>query len=229
MRLVFLSHVSNSSGGAQQCLLNLLKGIKQKHPDWQIYIVFPNQGELIDACSPYMEGYMLLRMKWWVAEGDNVLTLRKKLIYIRKLLKYSMKLASFLRRVKPDYGITNTMMLPYLAFACKMAGVKHCWFIHEIPDLTWSNFTPVFKYRFLFKIVDYLSAKILVTSECTRLHYQEMMAKGKISVITQAVELPLESGADIHTDSHTRYSILLVGAFDSNKGQMELAGCKADY
>lgn len=46
--------------------------------------------------------------------------------------------------------------------------------------------------------------------------------KRKISSITQAVELPMTVGVDVKCDRHTRYTILLVGAFDSNKGQMEL-------
>lgn len=48
------------------------------------------------------------------------------------------------------------------------------------------------------------------------------MTSAKISSITQAVELPMTVGVDVKCDRHTRYTILLVGAFDSNKGQMEL-------
>ena len=34
MKLVFLSHVSDCAGGAQRCLLDLLRGLKRIHPDW---------------------------------------------------------------------------------------------------------------------------------------------------------------------------------------------------
>lgn len=221
MKLVFLSHISDCSGGAQRCLLDLLKGIKQEHPDWRIYMVFPNQGDLIDACSPYMDGYTLLRMKWWLVD-DACMTLGKRLVAIRKLLKYSIKLTAYLRKIKPDYGMTNTIMLPHLAFACKILGIKHCWFIHEIPDLTWSNFTPVINYKLLFKLIDKLSTKIVVTSQCTKLHYQKVMTKDKVSLITQAVDLPLVSDVSLSYGTHARYSILLVGVFDANKGQLEL-------
>ena len=56
MKLVFLSHVSDCAGGAQRCLLDLLRGLKHIHPDWQLYMVLPGPGDLLDACSPYMDG-----------------------------------------------------------------------------------------------------------------------------------------------------------------------------
>lgn len=49
MKLVFLSHVSDCAGGAQRCLLDLLRGLKHIHPDWQLYMVLPGPGDLLDA------------------------------------------------------------------------------------------------------------------------------------------------------------------------------------
>ena len=88
--------------------------------------------------------------------------------------------------------------------------------------MTWLNLNPIFEFRFIFRAIDKLSNKILVTSRYAEFHYQKVMTSAKISSITQAVELPITVGVDVKCDRHTRYTILLVGAFDSNKGQMEL-------
>ena len=104
MKLVFLSHVSDCAGGAQRCLLDLLRGLKRIHPDWQLYMVLPGPGDLLDACSPYLDGYRFLQMEWWLVGKDMDIGTREKLSYIRKLLKYSIKLTRYLRRIKPDYG-----------------------------------------------------------------------------------------------------------------------------
>lgn len=42
--------------------------------------------------------------------------------------------------------MTNTVVFPHLAISCKMLGIKHCWFIHEIPDVTWLNLNPVLNF-----------------------------------------------------------------------------------
>lgn len=222
MKLVFLSHESNCTGGAQKCLLDLLKGIKYNHPEWQIYMVFPGQGDLIDACSDYINGYKILRMRWWLIGESERITMCDKLVYIRRLFKYSIKLVRYLKQIKPDYGITNTIVLPHLAVACKLLKIRHCWFIHEIPSATWTNNRFIFKSQSIFKLINKLSAKVLVTSEYAKLYYQNAMTSDKVHSITQAVELQPVSGINKNRNLHDWYTLLLMGAFDSNKGQMEL-------
>lgn len=222
MRLVFLSHSSDCTGGAQRCLLDLLRGIKQNHPEWEIYMIFPGQGDLVDACSSYINGYHILRMQWWLVGGNKRSTLNDKFVYIRKLLKYSIRLTRYLKQIRPDYGITNTIVIPHLAVACNLLKISHCWFIHEIPNATWQDNGFIFKSQSVFKWVDKLSDKILVTSEYAKRYYQKIMSNGKLHAITQAVELQPVSGVNKDRSLHAQYTILLMGAFDSNKGQMEL-------
>lgn len=222
MKLVFLSHSSDCTGGAQRCLLDLLKGIKQNHPECEVYMIFPGQGDLVDACSGYINGYHILRMKWWLVGGNSRSTISDKFVYLRKLLKYSIKLTHYLKQINPDYGITNTIVLPHLAVACKLLNIKHCWFIHEIPDATWQDNGFIFKSQSVFKWVGKLSAKVLVTSEYAKRYYQKIMPDGKVHAITQAVELQPVPEVNKDRSLHDRYTLLLMGAFDSNKGQMEL-------
>lgn len=222
MKLVFLSHESSCTGGAQKCLLDLLKGIKGKYPDWHIYMVFPNQGDFIDTCSCYLDGYKILRMKWWLHSGNRPITIRKRFSYICKLLKSSIKLLCYLQQVKPDYGITNTIVIPHLAISSKLLGIKHCWFIHEFPNSTWDDNHFILKSQTVFRLVDKLSAKVLVPSEYAKCYYQNSIKNDKLNVIIQAVELLSIPNLNQKREIHERYTILLVGAFDSNKGQMEL-------
>lgn len=222
MKLLFLSHDSGCTGGAQKCLLDLLKGIKRNYPGCQIYMIFPMQGDFIEACSPYLDGFRIIRMKWWLIGGNHSIAIKKKISYSYKLLRNSIKLVRYLHEIKPDYGITNTIVIPHLAISCKLLGIKHYWFIHEIPDTTWRDNRFLFKTQAIFRLVDKLSIKVLVPSEYAGRFYQDVIAKDKIRVMTQAVELSFVVNANQDVVRHEHYTILLVGAFDSNKGQIEL-------
>lgn len=222
MRLVFLSHDSSCTGGAQRCLLDLLKGIKRNYPDWQLYMVFPAQGDFVDVCSRYLDGYKILRLKWWLVDGKCLITKRKKLSYIYKLLRSSFKLFRYLQQIKPDCGITNTIVVPHMALSSRLLGIKHYWFIHEIPDVTWGDKCFIFKSQLVFKLVDRFSTKVLIPSEYAKQYYQNVISRDKLNTITQAVELSSDVNVNQYRESCERYTILLVGAFDSNKGQMEL-------
>lgn len=224
MKLVFISHDDKCTGGAQMCLLSLLKGIRQSHPDWEIYMIFPGNGDFLKACSPYLTGYKLVEMKWWLVKAGEYTKLKDKIIYVYELMMRSFKIMRYLRRIKPDYGVTNTIALPHLAIACRLLNIKHSWFIHEIPNDTWNELHFVFPYRFVLKCIDKLSGKVLVTSEYAQCYYRTHLTASKVCVVIQAVEL---DHADVNAPGRVRkvperYNLLLVGTFDSNKGQSEL-------
>ena len=52
MRILFFSHGKRANGGAERCLLDLIKGIKQLHESWEIYVVFPAKDELCEMAAP---------------------------------------------------------------------------------------------------------------------------------------------------------------------------------
>ncbi|WP_291594816.1 glycosyltransferase family 4 protein [Bacteroides sp.] len=217
MRLVFLSHDSNHNGGAQKCLVDLFKGLKRRYSHCEIYVIFPSEGELIDTCMPYIDGYKIISMPWWLLNNDRVVSPRKKISFVFKVIKKAIKIRSYLRLVKPDYGITNTIVLPYLALACKIMSIKHLWFIHEIPA-TWNDRRFIFSIETVYKWVNKLSSRIIVPSEFAKAFYAKVVTTSKIVVVNQAVDAICTSERKVHE----RYTILLVGTFDSNKGQLEL-------
>lgn len=66
MKILFFSHGKRANGGAERCLLDLIKGIKQAHESWEIYVVFPGQDELWEMSRPYLSGYAFIRQPWWL-------------------------------------------------------------------------------------------------------------------------------------------------------------------
>lgn len=221
MTLVFLSHDSSCIGGAQKCLLDLIKGIKQIHPNWEIYLISPGQGDLVEACQPYINGYLIVRMKWWLMEQKKVHSVKKMISYGIHSIKPILRIRRFLQKKQVDYAISNTLVLPHLALACQWTGISHTWFVHEIPDLTWHNMALLTGTRKTLKLVNQLSEHVLVPSDYAYRYYQTYLTPSKLHVIVQAVELPLSNEAT-PLSNNDNYSVLLVGAFDSNKGQLEL-------
>lgn len=219
MRLIFLSHDSNHNGGAQKCLVDLFKGLKHKYPSCEIYVIFPSNGELIDTCLPYIDGYKVIAMRWWLLNDNKSVSFRKKISFAFKAIKKAIKISNYLRLIKPDYAITNTIVLPYLALSCRLLSINHIWFIHEIP-LTWHDRRFIFATETVYKWIDCLSTKIITPSKYAKAFYLKVISSHKISVINQAVDIDVVSS--FCRKDHDRYNVLLVGTFDSNKGQLEL-------
>lgn len=222
MKLVFLSHDSSCTGGAQKCLLDLIKGIRQIHPDWQIYLIFPSQGDFVEACQTYIDGYLIVKMQWWLMEQEKTNSIKKNISYWTHSLKPILKIKRFLKRIQPNQTISNTLVLPHLAIASRWMGISHTWFLHEIPE-TWHNIALLAGTKQTLKLVNLLSDYVLVPSDYAYRYYQTYLNKSKMHVILQAVEPPPSTSHDTASFSRpSNYSVLLVGAFDTNKGQLEL-------
>ena len=61
MKILFFSHGKRANGGAERCLLDLVKGLKQARESWEIYVVFPAKDELWEMTRPYLSGYAFIR------------------------------------------------------------------------------------------------------------------------------------------------------------------------
>lgn len=223
MKLIFVSHSSYLQGGAQACLLDLVKGIRKSHPQFQLFLVFPEDGVLIDSFSPYIDGYTVIKQPWWMVSPKQK-SVFKSLKRMCKIWRYARQTLLYFKRVDPDVVITNTIASPVAACACKMGCYKHLWFIHEVP-VDSGIYSFLYPESRLVRWVEKLSNKILVVSDYTFNHYKALISdSAKIQKIHVAVELNNEPHLNVRNKC---YTLLLVGSFDENKGQLEaVAACK---
>lgn len=219
MKIVFLSHDGNCTGGAQKCLVSLLKGLTMAHDDIEIHLILPKQGgDMERLCSPYVKSCYKANLKWWVAPGES--SRKGQVTFMLKAYVRAIRISLLLLRIKPDKCITNTIAIPDLALAAKLLHIPHFWFIHEIPELSW-RMKFIFGYGHTYSIIDRLSDRILMPSAFTRDFYSSNgISAGKIHVIVQAVEIDTQKA--VPTKRDPRYTILLIGTFDAGKSQMDL-------
>ena len=97
MKIVFISHLAHSQGGAQGVLVDLIKGLKQYYPEYQIYIIFPKKGDLIDICSPYINGYKIIKQPWWIIPGKKY-KCHTAIGRFFRIVKYAIKTLQYLRK-----------------------------------------------------------------------------------------------------------------------------------
>ncbi|WP_291538409.1 glycosyltransferase [Bacteroides sp.] len=220
MNIVFSSHIENSQGGAQRCLLDLIKGIKDKYPQCNIYVIFPAEGDFIELLEPYISGYTIIKQPWWLVTS----TPKKRIELFLRILKYSRKTLAYLKRIHPDIVVTNTITSPVVAIASKLGGYKHLWFIHEMPIHT-GFYTFVLKEKIIMHLVDKTAYRILVVSDSAKNYYRRFITrKNRIQKIEVTVGINLNQ---FRKEKNPYLTMLFVGNFDTNKNQEEaINACK---
>ena len=129
MKILFASHSSYTQGGAQGVLFDLVKGLKQFFPNYQIYVIFPEKGALIDVFLPYINGYAVVKQPGWMVE-PNRKSFYKSLWSITRFMRYAWKALNYMNQIKPDVVMTNTIFSPVAALASKWGKFyirRTCW------------------------------------------------------------------------------------------------------
>ena len=135
MKILFFSHGKRANGGAERCLLDLVKGFEASsrivgNLMWSL----PAKDELWEMTRPYLSGYAFIRQPWWLVRPKKR-NWRKRLLFNLKKNPAICKTRDYIREIKPDITITNTLATPIGAIASHAENIPHDWFIHEIPEL----------------------------------------------------------------------------------------------
>ena len=214
MKILFFSHGKRANGGAERCLLDLVKGLKQARESWEIYVVFPAKDELWEMTRPYLSGYAFIRQPWWLVRPKKR-NWRKRLLFNLKKHSAIRKTRDYIREIKPDITITNTLATPIGAIASQAENIPHDWFIHEIPELA-RNLTYLFCEDSCLEKISSLSQRILVPSDFAGKYYtNKLSSPEKIDVVYQSVE----ANPPKRTEPNQNFTIGMLGNFEPNKGQ----------
>lgn len=145
------------------------------------------------------------KIKWHIAIGR-----------LFRIAKYAIKTLKYLRKIQPDFVITNTLASPTAALAAYWGKFKHIWFIHEIPTLS-TDCTFLYPEKYICKYMENFSIKILSVSEAISTYYSPYLTdKTKLERVHYAIEMP-----NIPSTPNHIYTLIMVGSFNENKGQKE--------
>jgi glycosyltransferase involved in cell wall biosynthesis len=200
-------------GGSELCAFETIQVLKDD--GFKNVVIVPKQGPLFEKLSKEVESIFVVENNWWVSNPAFSFSLKIKMIYG---YFYSIfKMRKIIKKNHIDLVITHTIGIPCGAFAAKLAGVPHIWYIHEYGDIDHNLKFNYGKNVTLF-LVDVLSKKIIVNSKALLEHYLPYFSKGKMNQVNYAVNYP-ESSPLLKKRSQA-LAICMVGRIAEGKNQM---------
>ena len=185
MRIIWLAHEASLSG-ANRCLLEYLSILKKQGVENYLVIPYGN-GELDLKAREAGIAFEKIKFYSWAKELHAPPT-RMRLKFKRWLRNYIAvkKLASCIKKISPDYVVTNTIATPVGAIAAKKTGAKHVWLVHEFGEED-HGFTIAGGFSKGAEIINNLSCKIVFNSLSVRRKYQSAVSDSKAFIVHNAV------------------------------------------
>lgn len=185
MRVLLASHTSDM-GGAERALLELLDALKSVRPDLELHVALPRAGRLQDELVARGVPHVISPSPWWAMEGRASLSRRMR--FCVRALYSTLSAISVLRRLDADIVVTNTLVAPVWAFAARLSGRRHVWFVHEFGDRD-HGYEFVLGAKLTRTTIGRMSQSVVVNSSSLASYLESEVPRSKIHVAHYSVEV----------------------------------------
>ena len=217
MKVLFVAHSAELSGGANRSLLSVMKGLRDQWGIMPSVLVPAAGGELQEVCNkekiPVFAGKYHTCCTVFRREAKDILRCGK--LIAAPMLDWccAKKLNSELPQ---DFDLiyTNERMIVVGAYLASMRKIPHIWHVRSFAGENATYYPP-----FYYRLMNRLAQRIVLISEALRNTFAERMDSKKLRMIHNGVELGKYSiDAKI---PHEKCRLLLTGRIVPPKGQLE--------
>ncbi len=179
IKVLYLSHSAELSGGGEICLLTLLRHLDRE--SIEPIVLFPTDGPFKDAVERLLIKTYIVPMEWWV-ETEYGIPFQDESFAERVGL-----IGEIIAQEQPDIIHTNTSVLWEGAVAARIHNVRHVWHIHEVlaghPSLT-----PVLPLSLLYFVIETFTDRVVAVSDTEKRELTRYISPDKITTIHNGVE-----------------------------------------
>jgi len=209
IKILYVSH-SSQIGGAEICLLNLLRGLDRS--TFCPIVVFPSEGPLKDKITDLSIKTYITSLEWWV-EPECGLSFQADNLSVR-----IRKLAAIIDREKPSIIHTNTSVIWEGAIVAKLKNIPHVWHIHEFlqghPSLK-----PLIPLPLLYHLVELLSDKVVTVSLAVKTELSDYISLESLVTIYNGIDIPILTPSEVESVvSENDFTAVIVGQISKCKG-----------
>ena len=185
--VVFFSHCGEL-GGSERSLIDLVKQLIQDYGVLcTIYLPEgPSQQYLKDLGAAVVN----FSSKWWCGLENNQVELIRSLEHgLSDTFHELMCNLEELRSISPDVICTNTIVIPWGAFAAALAKTPHFWMINEFGEAD-HQFKFLFSYDTVLSVIDQYSNKIITRSKALQDGLFSQLPIDKVETIYRNIQMP---------------------------------------
>jgi len=117
-------------GGSELAMVETIETLKQN--GHRVYIIYPWEGIMIERLAPVVDGSAIIFYKWWMQVGK--VGLKYKFSYLKAQFLAIPKIRAKIKEWNIDKVITSTLVHSAGAYAAKLSGISHYWYIHELGE-----------------------------------------------------------------------------------------------
>lgn len=211
--ILFLSHVSDLSGGAEKSLVNIVEDTINN--GFNAVVIVPSKGsvgELVENMGGIVE---IIPANLWAHVDIASSRPNEHMSSIARTI-------GVIEKHDPICCVTNSIVNPSLAYAAAILRKKHIWVLREFGSLDHRLQYDISE-EDVYKTIDNLSDIVLVNSQATKAYFSKKLPKQSNIDIVFPYIATAEPDADfVNPYVSNKFKIVIVGQIKPPKGQLDI-------
>ncbi len=216
--VLFLSHRYEVTSGGEKALLDLIEYVVSIN--LHVHVIIGGRGNIVDYLDKWNVSYSIVHLPFWAHGGEDM----SPFVFdqpANPTNNPTLKIVELIESLKPKLCVTNTIVVPWLAYASAITSTPHSWMIHEL-DTSGLNLQYAIDKEQIIRSIDTLSDKIFYNSQYTAQYYLPKLTYNKdISVIYPAGKFQAITKATPSPFKTSGLRIISVGQIKEQKGQID--------
>lgn len=184
MLVYFVNHsvAPANLGGAERSMIKLVEDWYASDPDFEaVFITKAPRGKFIAAIEKRGWKFTALPYRGWTIPKDQAP--RSEITYFAHYdYSSTLEIIKLMEKRRPDLVVTNTVVAPWGAFAAKVLGIPHAWFVREYGDLDHGLAFQIGRGP-TFSDIGMLSEAVFANSIAVKKHIGQYLDESKVSVV----------------------------------------------
>lgn len=226
MKVLVISH-SSELGGAERSMLDLFDSWQRKHSDLKLHFIVKGPvKEMGKELKNRSWGYTPVVYSAWSRRVplNRAEDIFRNAYYDTRAV---FSIEGVIKKFKPDIVMTNTIVAPWGAFAAKLQGIPHVWFVREFGDLDHGH-TMELGREATFSDISYFSDLVVANSLTVKKHISQYMPDQTIATIYTPFDLDkIDRKSKVKIKSPFKYDdsikLVITGRIAPSKGQADAA------
>jgi glycosyltransferase involved in cell wall biosynthesis len=216
-------------GGAERSMITFVEDWMSVDPDFEpFFLTKAPRGRFIDAIEQRGWNYLAIKFRGW-ALPDVRQSPSQAAYFARDDYDATLRMIGAMEGRRPDLVVTNTVVAPWGAFAAKVLGIPHAWFIREYGDLDHGLVFQLGREATL-RDIGTLSEAVFVNSLALKEHVEPFIDEAKLDVVYPRVELSAIQIQSLQPPATTPFTspdagalrVVMVGRLSDSKGQSQV-------
>lgn len=126
--ILFVTHRHKIAGGAEKALIDLIEYLTSLN--FKIHVVVGGDGDFITELKRLKVPYTIVFQPYWAHSKQDPSPFH--FTSLNPTVNTTLQLVELINKLKPRLCVTNTIVVPWLAYASSLTATPHAWMIHEL-------------------------------------------------------------------------------------------------